>query len=207
MKVRVNETLAKGLTKRLYNELVIKQEEAYSIIQRDVPSQLAKHSRKSWVNATLDAINSLHEDTSIFTTSDGKKKPTIFIFALSPREGIQGRFCISAYIINTKKCHLDALDLPILLSKHAIERVFLRINSTNTGEVLNELREALSQFVIHILDSIVNNQGIIPQPGTEINLGSENGMFIGTVTEDNVIVFTTFVDKGKLSESQLSSIT
>ena len=210
MKVRVNETLAKGLTKRLYDETFNRQKSVVKHFRQIAPSKLAKRSRNNWVNNVIDVVSDVYEGAFIFiTTDDGKrkKKPTIFCFSLTPEEHIRGRFVVAGWVIDTKKCHAEAVTLPIFISRHAIERVFLRLNTTNQEEVFDELRDAFSQFITHILDKVMENKDVIPPIGAEINLGSENGMFIGTVTEDKEIVFTTFVDNEKLSESQLSSIT
>jgi len=169
-------TLARGVARQIHRESQWRDPVVVKIFS----------SRTKWIKYHTEALIRRAGLGYVCTHSDGRY---VFILSIEPRSG--GRLSLEATVLDTRKCDIfDSGYVPLIISRHALERMSMRLHIHTLKEYVEELRPVAERFT----DMKI--------PYGQFALPSEHGLFLG-YKENNTCTLTTFVDDAKLRPEQM----
>ena len=180
----IDESLARGLKKRMIREALEAQEKVFST--RKPP---AKKSAKRWVNAMLEECGRVSGVMFVANFDAGKYMVHVAIW---PRP-IGGAFRVKGVTLHKKRYRLDEGFLPVALSEHAVERYFQRVGRPFEFSELAQLARGL---VYAYFDSIEDKP--------EVRLCTEDGMLVAKFVENDQLMALTFYGCDELHGERLA---
>lgn len=214
MTQHINETAARGGAKRLVREW----QERYLLniarevrrIERSCPPRTRYARFRQLVSAYRETVREtlLYEETEVRARKGARGKPpkplVHRIYSLMPCEGEN---CDRSWVVHedaipfAPSADVASRDLPVLLSGHAVVRVFERLNTADLGIVLEELKQVSRMLLLGILEMARSQEWWL----FDMRLRTPNGHLVVRF-ERNLVISDRIFPQGVIAATWLHTL-
>lgn len=201
MTTSINDTLARGIAKRLYDDCV----SAHTTLHNGIHAGDRPAKSLAWLKSIIRDMKRLAGPFFLGSTITGKgKHARATVFLLSPirlTDDTETRAGLGVGIMKffARGYRTEVLKPRIRISQHAVERFIYRAKTATTRAVVRGIETPL----LGLLRGAV--MGKYPNE-CELKLATETGFFIG-LTDESSITVTTYIDSSNMSDEKFAEWT